>query len=79
LPPKTGADKLIAEITGSAYPAPLPRQSPNLSRQDNVRLALQRQLEQIKSMPHPPGSEQSLQSAPGIVGRRGWLPFPVAT
>jgi hypothetical protein len=62
LAPETGADKLIAEITGSAYPAPLPRQSPNLSRQDNVRLALQRQLEQIKNMPHPPGSEQSYKA-----------------
>ncbi len=62
LAPETGADKLIAEITGSAYPAPLPRQSPNLSRQDNVRLALQRQLEQVKNMPHPPGSEQSYKA-----------------
>ena len=57
LAPETSGDRLIAEISRSAYPAPLPRAQMNQGRQDRLRLALQRELEQLKTMPHPAGSE----------------------
>ena len=56
LAPGSDGDRLIAEISHSAYPAPLARERWQQSTpQERVRFALQRQLQQLKTMPHPYG------------------------
>ena len=54
-------DRLIADITRSAYPAPLPPQAMDPVRQERMREIFQRQIDQIRSMPHPAGTEEQYQ------------------
>lgn len=52
-------DQLIADISHSAYPAPLSRAQLNQANQDRRRMAARRALEQLKTMPHPAGTENA--------------------